>query len=107
MTISKAQFAKLMEYPSEWLEWGLYPDDLFEGQQEAYSPGEEQASEHYRNGAFHWWLRSEPTREILRKLIALTFLDPDPAMADDVRGYIRQQAAGDGELLELLDERAK
>lgn len=53
-----------------------------------YEPGMESASEHDRNGMFHWWLRQSLTEAELVKLVKLTCLDPDESMAKDVRSYI-------------------
>lgn len=84
----KLPFLELMHFPKEWLEFGLYPDELFIGQVDHYLSGDEDGSEHYRNGAFHWWLKRNPTRQQLSNLIQLTFLDRDSLMAGDVRKYI-------------------
>jgi len=86
--MNKSEFLSLMKFPSEWQEWGLYPDDLFQGQAALYKPGDESASEHDRNGAFHWWLKKEPSLDVLEKLLRLTWLDPDQIMAGDARKYI-------------------
>lgn len=87
--MNKADFLKLMQYPREWLEWEMYPDELFKLQISKYQPGHEQGSEHDRNGAFHWWMKREPSVEQLRKLLRLTHLDPDKPMAEDVRARLR------------------
>ncbi len=68
----------------------MYPDALSKVQLEGYKPGHEQASEHDRNGAFHWWLKQEPTEDQLIKLMKLASLDPEPFVGEDVRGYIRK-----------------
>jgi hypothetical protein len=86
----RRDFIRLMSFPAEWDLWGTYPDELFELQRASYEPGNENASEHHRNGAFHWWLRQDPSAEVLEKLVELTYLDPDPLMGSDVRGYIRR-----------------
>ena len=78
-----------MHYPKEWQEWNMLPDkDYLIELILLYEPGNENASEHDRNGVFHWWLRQEPAEDILLKLTKLTFLDPDPYMPKDVRSYI-------------------
>ncbi len=87
----KSAFLELMHFPKEWLEFGLYPDELFIGQVDNYILGDEDGSEHYRNGAFHWWLKRNPTREQLSNLVQLTFLDRDSLMATDVRDYILRE----------------
>lgn len=86
--MNKHEFLTLMQFPEEWLEWDLYPDELFEIQRSGYKQGHEEGSEHDRNGAFHWWLRQEPKASVLMQLAKLTFLDPDPLMAANVRCYI-------------------
>lgn len=100
--ISHEEIKQLMHYPKEWIQWGMLTDELLKGQAAEYEPGDEQAAEHYRNGAFHWWLKRNPTKEQLKKLIALTFLDPDLMMAEDVRGYIAKANNCDDEIRELL-----
>lgn len=101
--MKKEEFVKLMNYPKEWLDWGMYPDELFEGQVALYKPGDERGSEHDRNGAFHWWLKRSPTKEQLKKLVALTFLDPDSLMGEDVRTYIEKANNCDDEIRGLLN----
>lgn len=80
----------MMNFPMEWNTYGMYPDKLYLLQAGSYQEGDEQGSEHDRNGAFHWWLKSEPSKHELALLMKLTYLDPDQLMANDVRGYIRQ-----------------
>lgn len=104
--MNKEEFLKRMHYPKEWLDWGMYPDELFEGQLALYKPGDERGSEHDRNGAFHWWLKRSPTKEQLKKLVALSFLDPDSLMAEDVRGHIANAKNCDNEIRELLKRSA-
>jgi hypothetical protein len=88
LAMNKFAFLNLMGYPSEWLEWNMYPDELFEKQLHMYRQGDERGAEHDRNGAFHWWLKQDITADQLKKLILLTFKDPDPIMAGDVRKHI-------------------
>jgi hypothetical protein len=99
--VTKAEFLKLMNFPTEWDRFSMYPDELFQSQVTRYQVGHEEASEHDRNGAFHWWLRRGPDRDQLEKLLRLTFLDPDPALGADVRDYIRRNAAFDSQLAAL------
>jgi len=100
--MDKAEFARLMAYPAEWLEWDMYPDELFEQQLNLYHPGDERAAEHDRNGAFHWWLKRNLTADQLEKLVALSFKDPDPLMAEDVRHYIASRTDLPQEIRKLL-----
>jgi hypothetical protein len=98
----KRKFLRLMHYPSQWMDWGMYPDELFDLQMSGYKAGDERGMEHERNGAFHWWLRRNPTTKQLLKLISLTYLDPDELMAADVRRYIAKAAKCDPEILRML-----
>ena len=66
----------------------MYPDELFEIQVSGYSPGHEKSGEHYRDGAFYWWLHKEPAPEQLIVLTGLSMLDPDQLMAGDIRNHI-------------------
>lgn len=87
--MKKEEFMKLMNFPSKWSYLLMHPDELFYEQLKEYKiEKDDEGSEHYRNGAFHWWLRVNPERSILIKLIHLKFLDLDKLMADDVRSYI-------------------
>lgn len=92
-----------MRFPTEWIEFEMYPDELFQWQLSRYEPGHEDGAEHDRNGAFHWWLRRSPTKAELGKLLRLAALDPDPLLGDDLRKYIRQAPAFDDQLA-VLDE---
>jgi len=76
--MTRNEFIQLMQYPREWLEWDMLPDELIDAQIAEYQRGGEQDSLHYRNAAFHFWLRKRPGKEILLKLIKLSYLDPDP-----------------------------
>jgi len=86
--MTKTEFLKLMRFPEEWESWGLYPDELFQGQVSLYRSGDEFGSEHDRNGAFHWWLKRGPAKDVLAKLLLLADKDVDPVMAADVRQHI-------------------
>ena len=100
--MNKVEFLKLIMFPAEWEIFGMYHDELFLGQLSLYSPGDEQGAEHDRNGAFHWWLKRQPSKEELIKLVRLTFLDPDPLMAQDVRTYIAKAINYDKDVHETL-----
>lgn len=66
----------------------MFPDELFDEIWGGYEPGHEDASEHDRNGIFHWWLKRQPESEVLLKLVKISYVDPDQLMAADVRSYI-------------------
>lgn len=92
-----------MKYPREWTEWEMLPEAFLEAQIAEYEPGGEEASEHYRNGAFHYWLKREPSKEVLLKLAKLSYLDPEPLMGDWLRKeYISKAKNADKEVLSLL-----
>lgn len=86
--MTKDEFLALMNFPVEWKELGMYPDELWQGQLSRYLPGDELGSEHDRNEAFHWWLKRELSQEQLQKLVNLANLDPDAGLGADVRGYL-------------------
>jgi hypothetical protein len=86
----RESFFKLMNFPPEWVELDLYPRELATIQLNCYKPGQEDASEHYRCGAFHWWLKQEPSEQKLKNLMLLASIDPDPLMGEDIRSYIRR-----------------
>ncbi len=79
--MTKNEFIKLMRYPREWLVWDMLPDELINRQLAEYAHSSEQAAKRYRNAAFHFWLLKTPGKEILLKLIKLSYLDPDPLMS--------------------------
>src|SRR5262245_13112389 len=93
-----------MGFPPQWLSWGLLPSELATIQLDGYAPGHEDAAEHDRNGAFQWWLWQEPPKEILLKLARLTWLDPDPLMAEYVRQSIAKAKACDEDVQRALVE---
>lgn len=101
--MNQSEFLQLMRYPKEWVLWDMLPEEVVRVQLAEYEPGSERASEHYRNGTFHFWLRQEPSKEILIKLARLSFLDPDPLMAEWLRNdYIAKAENDDEEVLSLL-----
>jgi hypothetical protein len=102
--MTKGEFLRLMRFPEEWLELGMYPDELFQWQLSGYEVGHEDGAEHDRNGAFHWWLRRQPTRSQLENLLRLAALDPDCQLADDLRKYIANASTFDSGLAALDKE---
>ncbi len=93
LQMSVEEYLNLMRFPVEWREWGMLPEAEFLNSLIAsYKPGMENASEHDRNGVFHWWLKREPTEAQLISLAKLTLLDPDPLMAGSVKNHIRKAA---------------
>jgi hypothetical protein len=87
---TKNKMAEVLHFPKEWLEWKMYPESIFLEHRKHFQPGNESDSENERNDAFHHWLSRELTEDQFTKLIKLSFLDPDPTMAEDVRDHIRK-----------------
>lgn len=77
--MTKQEFLTMMEFPIQWIEF--YPDELFTLQKEAYTPGEENSSEHYRAGAVNWWLHRNISVQEALQLIRLLKEDSDQLMA--------------------------
>lgn len=103
--MKREEFLRLMAFPPEWEELEMIPDDLWRLLNDGYEVGHEQSGEHDRNGAFHWWLRQSPGKEILLNLVALSFLDPDQIMASDVRRYIRNSKHSDDEVVAAIEKK--
>jgi hypothetical protein len=101
--MTRAEYLKLMRFPAEWDEWGLIDEVWLTGAMRSYEPGMEDASEHDRNAAFHWWLRRSPSKDVLLKLAKLTWLDPEPLMGEDVRTHIAKAKACDAEVRAALE----
>jgi len=95
MAMKRDDYLALMKFPKEWIEMGMFPDELWDTARQYYQSGHGQSPEHDRNGAFHWWLKRSPSRDVLQKLVELSFLDPDQLMAADVRSYIGKSENAD------------
>ena len=89
--MDQLSYIELMQFPKEWLDWQLIPEQFLASQASRYEPGHENASEHDRHGVFQFWLRTEPSAEVLVKLARLSWLDPDQVMAGYVRECISKQ----------------
>jgi hypothetical protein len=100
--VEKIDFLTLMSFPLEWAELDMYPDELFYRQLEGYEKGHEESSEHDRNGAFHWWLKQNPSKKVLTKLVILARLDPDPFLKKDILEYIKKSNYFDREIENLM-----
>jgi len=72
-------------YPELWRTHHLYPAQLQQAQEAELAkeqPGPVCGSEHYRYGAFSFWLRDPLTPEnVLHALVSAAALDPDVVMA--------------------------
>ncbi len=100
--MTKLQFLRRMHFPSDWQYWDMYTDELYQRQLESYEPGNEKAPKHFRNGAFHWWLKRDLSDALLTKLIFLTTRDPDRGMARDVRSHILRRPGLPTRMAEFL-----
>jgi len=87
---TKNKLAEILHFPKEWLAWKMYPDKMFLAHRKQFQPGNESDSENERNETFHHWLSRELTEDQFTKLIKLSFLDPDPLMAENIRDHIRK-----------------
>ena len=107
--MDKQTFLDLMRFPLEWDEWGMYPDDLSEFEISGYKPGHENGAEHDRNGAFHWWIKRNPSKDELKKLVKLSRLDPDKGLGAHMRKHILKAANCDEEVRSEIEsiEQAK
>lgn len=92
-------------FHERWREYGLLPAELIDQLRATFQPGMEEASEHDRNGVFHWWLKRNPSKDVLMKLVELSFLDDDQIMAVDVRAHIARCSSCDPEVESLIRER--
>ena len=101
-TFNKNKLAKTLHFPKEWLAWKMYPDELFLAHRKLFLPGNESDSENERNETFHYWLSRELTENQLIKLVKLSFLDPDPLMAEKVRNHIRKHKNSPQKVKKLL-----
>ena len=88
--MTRIEYLRLMQFSPDWEAWGMISDEWLKGVMATYEPGMENASEHERNGQFHWWLKRDPSTKELITLSKLSWLDPDPLMAEDWRMHIRQ-----------------
>ena len=89
MYMTKEEFLEFLDFPREWLEYSLYPDELFMIQKAAMSKDEMTCrlslkkyglgSEHYRYGAF-WWVIKNIGYSALDGLKTVMEKDPDEIM---------------------------
>jgi hypothetical protein len=113
--MDKAHFIQHMGYPKEWLGGYLldaYLEDqitgwLSEHEADRSLTGEAPGSEHYRYGAFLYWLKRDPSLPQLEKLLALSYLDKDQVMATDAHRRIARAKLASPEMRFLADEKYK
>lgn len=103
-TFNINKLAELLHFPKEWLAWKMYPDELFLAHRKLFLPGNESDSENERNETFHYWLSRELTEDQFIKLIKLSFLDPDPLMAGNIRDHIRKHKNYPPKVKKLLQQ---
>ena len=102
-SFTKNRLAELLEFPKEWLEWKMYPEEVFLEHRREFLPGNESDAENERNEAFHYWLSKELTEDQLLKLVQLSQLDPDPLMAKNIRSHIQEHKNCTSKVKELLN----
>ena len=90
MSLSTTELSERLGYPAVWHERGLYLDALYRVQLAAFVSEAEghgvplatyrptAGSEHYRYGAFGFWLQRGPGPEIVDALMEAAIADPDP-----------------------------
>lgn len=66
----------------DWMNFGMYPDELFMIQVIRHKKRHEQSSEHNRNGMFQFWLNKKMSNEEMIKLKKLALLDCDKSLQD-------------------------
>ena len=85
--MSKGSFFERLEFPSIWLDENLYPEALRAEQEALLSkeppiPKKVCGSEHYRYGAFSYYVKEPSTpAHVLERLILVAEEDSDPVMA--------------------------
>jgi hypothetical protein len=95
MIRSAAALAERLHYPALWIDRGLYPEALYrvqlaafesEARQRGIASAEYQpaGAEHYRYGAFTFWLQQKPDAGVADALMEAAIADPDPRMASAV-----------------------
>ena len=89
--MTHTDWLKLMQFPPEWEAWHLIPNELAAIQLAGFEPEHAGAPEHDRHGSFRWWLKREPSSDVLVQLVQLSWLDPDQPMAQYVRECIAKQ----------------
>lgn len=83
------EFAAAADFPDVWLSRGLLDGPFFQEQAAEFAleygrkkpPG---GTEHWRYGAFNFWLRSDLDRTRASDLFEAALADPDPPMAGNV-----------------------
>jgi hypothetical protein len=93
MDLSLSELIDRLGYPAVWTEKGLYPEDLYQVQLAAFVAEARErgirsheyrpvgGTEHYRYGAFRYWLQRDPGPDTLHSLMEGAVVDPDPPMA--------------------------
>ena len=76
--LTKNKLAEILHFPKEWLEWKMYPEELFLEHRKLFQPGNESDSENERNETFHHWLSRELTEVQLLRLISYPNSTPTP-----------------------------
>ena len=84
------QLRRALRYPRLWFESGLLDGELLEIQLRelqkiiGYRSRPLRSTEHWRYGAFVWWLRRVQNTEQLMALLRVAAIDPDEPMGQSV-----------------------
>ena len=89
--MNKLDFLKLMEFPEAWRD--MYPDELYNIQLGCYKPGDERSPEHFRYGAFLWWLKNRLSHDDIVKIKNLAEQEEEFGIRDEILGMIRNAEA--------------
>jgi hypothetical protein len=100
--MTREDYLRLMKFPKEWEMFNLLPEELVDQLIGMYVPRHEDSPEHDRNGVFHWWLKQSPDKDVLMRLVDLSFLDPDQIMAADVREHILRSTHADEDVMGMI-----
>lgn len=107
--MDKASLARLLNYPTIWLEAELLTDELFgiqvpDFQKEYGGRIPEGGTEHWRYGAFHFWLSRNIGSQVLELLLDAASADPDQSMAGAAIKDIIQHPSSNRAILERAVE---
>lgn len=86
----KRQLRRALRYPRLWVESGLLDGELLEIQLRelqkiiGYRSRSLRSTEHWRYGAFVWWLRRVQNTEQLMARLRVAAIDPDEPMGQSV-----------------------
>jgi hypothetical protein len=101
---------KKLNYPAEWEKYELLDEQLISIQLDEYikeygSETPKGGTEHFRFGAFLFWLQKDINFKVLSSLLKVAMLDPDKPMAGAVIKEILAHKLSDESLLNKATEK--